>query len=656
MKKPNRVPTIPSNHIDRQQLLFASILDGLRFACISPVYLTRTWLAEKFGFSDDGRLFSNSPYDYVQCWYLPLLRRGSTLPFFAVLDLGVSFVERDNIAYSEREPAGKEYRLLLERLIHSHESPANELIRKIRNDALRIQHYERQERVPVAQQRTRQVFSRLCFNAVPIFIESLLPRLDQILGPAKKYNLDGVRYSNFQWPLEGWDIDWLKVIRNPDDSLLEPLWSRYREIGMKDFNQEFFDALCHAGSQITDHKFPDVEKLLIGAACLEWPERFQLPETDQNNASGNKVNTPLYHPEEPLGEADLTLLSNYYRHHKLLFEDDRQDKRSFTKRTLASNNTKSRQPEGGFQEIGLQGQISHLLKSQLGVLDANPGLFYYKLYNHGLLYYMNTASRYRPMRMFVAVVVDMGPGTRNYVPELGYRNALARELAAYLIEDTCRYVAPLEGVTLDISIQLCRPDRLKSFFLRFTEEHARLLKTEDPFLFCLPEVFPFMFTLETAAIPAGQKAPSGQNISARPGMPGYLQDALDAIRRRVHKEAEVAFSEPGRRSSAVPYDCGHLAVITGNTENESDAPVFWRDFLENSRLLALARHSFLHQFALGDNEIEWAAGTSEKILKEPYRSMRKRLAVSSEASGSIRFGFVKQIIDEALRDRASFQA
>jgi hypothetical protein len=575
--------------------------------------------------------------------------------------LGLSFLERDNIKYSEREDGGKEYLLLLERLIHTHGSPANELIRKIKNDAFRIQSYERQERIPVAQQRTRHVFSRLCFNAVPVFIESLLPRLEQNLCPDKKYNLDDVRYSNFEWPLEGWNIDWLKAVRDPDDSLLKPLWSRYKEMGMKDFNQEFFDALCNAGSQLASHKFPDVEKLLIGAACLDWPDKSQSFDSDNKNETGNKEIANTYHQRDLPGEADLTLLSNYFRYHKLVFQDDRQNKRSFTKRTSTSSISKSRQPEGGFQEIGLQGQISHLLKSQLGLLDVHPNLFYYKLYNHGLLYYMNTTSRYRPMRMFFAVVVDMGPCTRNYLPELGYKNALARELAAYLIEDTCRYVGALEGVTLDISIQLCWPDRLKSVFLRFSEDHARLLKIEDPFVFSLPEVFPFMFTLETAAIPSSPAARSGQSISAV--VPGYLHDALDDIRKRVHQEAEIAFSEAGRRSSAIPYDCGHLAVITGDIKNESNAPVFWRDFFENSRLLALARHSFLHQFALRDKEVDWAAGTGEKSLREPYQSMREvsahlleSLAVSPESSGSIRHGFVKQVIDEALRDRASFLA
>jgi hypothetical protein len=656
MNKPNHVPVIPSKHFDLQQMLFASILDGLGFACTSPVYLTSNWLEEKFSFSSNGRHFSNTPYDYIQHWYLPLLRRGGTLPFFLVLDLGLSFLERDNAKYSEREGGGKEYQLLLERLIHTPESPANELIRRIKNHAFRIQHYERQERIPIAQQRTRHVFARQCFNAVPVFIESILPRLDQYLCLHKKYNLDDVRYCNFEWPLEGWDIDWLMTVRNPEDSFLKPLWSRYRETGMKDFNQDFFEALCHAGSRLTSQKFPDVEKLLISTACLGWSDTSQSFDSNKRDDASSRVNTNINHHGELPGETDLTLLLNYFRHHKLIFQDDRKNKRSFTKRTLTSSISKSRQPEGGFQEIGLQGQISHLLKSQLALLDFYPDVFYYKLYNHGLLYYMNTASRYRPMRMFIAFVVDMGPGMRSYLPKLGYRNALARELAAYLMEDTCRYVGPLEGVTLDISLQLCWPDRLKSVFLRFSDELARLLKTEDTFLFSLPEVFPFMFTLETAAVPFSQTARSEQITPAPPGMPGYLQDALDAIRKRVHQEAEVAFSEAGRRSSAVPYDCGHLAVITGDITNESNAPYFWRDFFENSRLLTMARHSFLHQFAIRDKEVDWATGTPEKSLKEPYQSLRESRAISSDASGSIRYGFVKQIIGEALRDRASFLA
>ena len=130
-----------------------------------------------------------------------------------------------------------------------------------------------------------------------------------------------------------------------------------------------------------------------------------------------------------------------------LTADEARRYQRFRQSLIPREDLRSRSPECGNHGITRKGTLFSALRSYLA-RDEFVDLMYLKK----LLYFNRYAFRQEPHRVLLLWVIDRGAGMHALTPVGLRRDAVARRLAAYLIEDAARYFADVPAMTLHLGV------------------------------------------------------------------------------------------------------------------------------------------------------------------------------------------------------------
>ncbi len=580
------------------------IAHGLQYCCTSPQYRDSRWLKRQIPNGSGAR-------DYLTRWYIPLIEKGFSLPFFMVLDLGLLFLigqpslqppPSGGAAGKNKEQFQRDYYYWLYGMLSmpAFQSLTTMLERDRRRKKIMQDwnSYRAGRKAFAPKQSLIHAEASLFeakFDAAPTFLEFCLGDIDANHTGQFIFHPDAFREP------ERFDSIWEDPPSNPIESpvLAEKMNRELASEMIKEFPQKENEPLTRLKQTL-------IRSHSLGAANLE--------------------------------STDLNLLGNYTQFYKLnkLIADSMTQETLPLKRARVLLPEKVRSREGGYHGIDYDGDWSSFVHSQLAIYMESKELFFNKYYNHKLLYYDRRQIQSRPPSILLAFFIDIGSAMRSKAEEEGYKNALAREISTFFIQDILRFVGWENLAALDIYVTCYRPGRVgPEFFLNAAEEKSSLSNIDDPLLTSIFKALDGFFFLDTAgADPASLGVGTDQEA---------LKMAIEHFHKRMIDEF-VLRTQQGQE--AIGYDCVHLSLLT-HPAHQID-PAALREEIGGAGFSA--RNQILNLFSLENSGVRWLTAkpadskwNSTLDNPQPYQELR------SGAESSLRVCFFKTVIRETLR-------
>jgi hypothetical protein len=169
---------------------------------------------------------------------------------------------------------------------------------------------------------------------------------------------------------------------------------------------------------------------------------------------------------------DLPVLQACLNYQPISLTDIQAARYKHLRRTLSPRQNRSaRSPECGNHGITTKGNETAVLHSYLARDD-----FIERVYLHQVLYWDRYAAQLEPHRVLLAWILDRGRAMQARTPTGQRRDAVARQLAAHLLEDAVRYFNAVPALDLRVAVLLHNGERREGLRGRMITPPPELLR------------------------------------------------------------------------------------------------------------------------------------------------------------------------------------